>query len=112
MSLISVQQDDNDGCGGDDALVIPRGQCLDLSIKWGGLDATGMIISVLEASHPILMELVITPVAPVTAEYKIYLSPTGTAQLPDGRLSWFRLEIRPDDAGPNRVTPKIWIDIQ
>lgn len=102
-----------------DTILTQRGQALALRFTWwqgaaGGeaLDLTGATLAVRESNRALVFAAADLTVTDAEAGVvSLALAEADTEGLGDGRTNWFRLEAQwPDDS--NRVTPKIWVNVQ
>ena len=100
-----------------DTDITQRGQALTLEcIFWEGpageapLDLTGATVSVRECNPAILQAATITVADAEQGQVRLALTEAQADQLGSGRVNWFRIEAQ--YSGDNRVTPKIWINVQ
>lgn len=101
-----------------DTILTQRGQALNLTITWwqgaaGGdpLDLTGATMTVREHNRAAFDAVVLTVTDAAAGVMTLALAEADAAGLTDGRTNWFRLEAQFGD-GSNRVTPKIWVNVQ
>lgn len=99
-----------------DTVLTQRGQVLSLQITFyedaqvTPLDLTGATVSVRECSPAVIGEGTITVTDAANGVCTFTMTEEQADQLGGGRVNWFRLEAQ--FAGDNRVTPKIWINVQ
>lgn len=99
--------------------VTQRGQALALQFAWKtgsvegpALDLTGVDVTVRESNRDVLLDnAVVTVTDAENGISTLSLNEAEAMLLGAGRTNWFRLEAQwPDDS--NRVTTKIWINVQ
>lgn len=103
----------------NDTILSQRGQELSLRFTWwqgapGGdaLDLTGAVLTVRESNRDGIRQGAVVNIDDADAGVSLMtLSEANADNLGDGRTNWFRIEAQWPD-GSNRVTPKIWINVQ
>lgn len=102
-----------------DTILTQRGQALSLRFTWwqgtaGGdpLDLSGATLTVRESNRAATFALADVEVVDAAEGVSSFaLSEVDGEGLSAGRTNWFRIEAQWPD-GSNRVTPKIWINVQ
>lgn len=102
-----------------DTIQTQRGQALNLRATWyqgaagsAAIDLTGATVTIRESSLPAIFAEAEVEVSDAAAGVVTLALAEADAQgLGAGRTNWFRLEAQWPD-GSNRVTPKIWVNVQ
>lgn len=101
-----------------DTILTQRGQAMPLRITWyqgeasgPAVDLTGVTVTVRESNRAAFDAAAIALVDAAAGVVSLTLTEAQADGLGDGRTNWFRLEAQWTD-GTNRVTPKIWINVQ
>lgn len=102
-----------------DTILTQRGQALNLRLSWwqgapgaDALDLTGATVTLRESNRPTTFAQAVVSVTDASAGVcALELAETPAEGLGSGRTNWFRVEAQWPD-GENRVTPKIWINVQ